>query len=203
MHPKNDRGLRLMAVLFVLALVPAACGDSADTTVGPEATSPTTQLSATTQPPATTQQRTTAPLPATTQAPTTIAAPTTTATEATTTTLAVSGAQLEAAAAVGDWAAGKALFDKSLDGVPHDAKCSTCHTVDGRDTPDAPTLAGISGVAASRVDGLSDVAYLRQSILAPSEFRLDGDWRFPMPYQYPDVLTEGEINDLIAFLLTR
>jgi hypothetical protein len=50
---------------------------------------------------------------------------------------------------------------------------------------------------------MSDVDYLRQSIVDPYAFRVGGEWTFPMPYRYPDVLSEDEINNLIAFLLTR
>ncbi len=56
------RGLRLLALLFVLALVATACGDSAETpttTAAPETPTATTQLPATTQPKATTQAATT------------------------------------------------------------------------------------------------------------------------------------------------
>ncbi len=79
------RGLRLLALLFAVTFVAAACGDLADTTTttaGPEATTPTAQPPATTQPPPTTQP------PATTQAPTTTTTvpPTTTLPPTTTTT---------------------------------------------------------------------------------------------------------------------
>lgn len=88
-----------------------------------------------------------------------------------------------------------------MEGVPQDEPCSTCHTLDGTDTH-APSLAGISQAAADRVEGMSDVEYLRQSILDPSAVR-EGEWSTTMPYQYPDILTEEQVNDLIAFLLTK
>ncbi len=34
-------------------------------------------------------------------------------------------------------------------------------------------------------------------------FRVPGEWRLSMPLQYPDLLTEAQIDNLIAFLLTR
>ena len=137
--------------------------------------------------------------PAATVPPTT--APT--ATEATIPTSAVSDEQLAAAATVGDIAAGEDLFDTQVEGAPDSVKCSTCHSLDGKDSPDGPTLAGISAVAADRVDGMTDVDYLRQSIVDPYEFTIDGEWRFAMPYRYSDLLSEDEIDNLIAFLLTR
>ncbi len=116
---------------------------------------------------------------------------------------AVSDEQLATAAAIGDIAAGEELFNKRIEGVQHSVSCSSCHTLDGKDSQDAPTLAGISAVAADRVDGMSDVDYLRQSIVDPYAFRVGGEWRFAMPHQYPDLFSEDEIDNLIAFLLTR
>jgi mono/diheme cytochrome c family protein len=138
--------------------------------------------------------------PAATAPPTTAPTPVPAATEV---VLAVSDEQLAAAAAIGDIAAGEELFNQPVDGVSHSVSCSSCHSLDGRDSQDGPTLAGISVVAAVRVDGMSDVAYLRQSIADPPAFKVSGEWRFPMPHQYPDLFTEDQINNLIAFLLTR
>ena len=117
--------------------------------------------------------------------------------------LAVSDEQLAVAAAVGDITAGKELFNLHVDGVSHSASCSTCHSLDGKNSPDAPTLAGISAVAAYRVAGMSDVDYLRLSIVDPGAFMVSGEWRFGMPPQYSDLFSEDQINNLIAFLLTR
>lgn len=116
---------------------------------------------------------------------------------------AVSDEQLAAAAAVGDIAAGKELFNQPVDGVTHSLSCSSCHSLDGKGSQDGPTLAGISAVAAVRVAGMSDIDYLRQSIVDPPAFKVSGEWRFPMPHQYPDLFSEDQIDNLIAFLLTR
>jgi mono/diheme cytochrome c family protein len=119
------------------------------------------------------------------------------------TTSAVSDDQLAAAAAVGDIAAGEELFYQPVAGVPDSVSCSSCHSLDAQNNQWAPTLAGISAVAANRVDGMSDVDYLRQSIADPYAFRVGGEWAYAMPYQYPDALSEDQIDNLIAFLLTR
>ena len=132
--------------------------------------------------------------------PTTAPTPIPTATEVVS---AVSDEQLAAAAAVGDTAAGEDLFNQPVDGVSHSVSCSSCHSLDGKGSQDGPTLAGISAVAAVRVDGMSDVDYLRQSIVDPYAFQVGGEWNLAMPYQYPDLLSEDEIDNLIAFLLTR
>lgn len=119
------------------------------------------------------------------------------------TSSAVSAEQLAIAAAVGDIEAGEELFNQPVDGVSHSWSCSSCHSLDGSDSQDGPTLAGISAVAADRVVGLSDVDYLRQSIVDPYAFRADGEWRGVMPYQYSELLSDDQVNNLIAFLLTR
>lgn len=180
--------MRRLTLILVVALLAAACGDSADsttTTAAPEATAATTQPPATTEPPATTQTPTT----------TTVEVA---ATEATTTTSAVSEEQLAAAAAVGDMAVGEELYGTRL---LLRLACSSCHLLE--DSPTAPTHAGLSAVAADRVDGMSAVDYLRQSIVDPGAFLVDGEWADPMPTEYSDVLSEDQINNLIAFLLTR
>jgi mono/diheme cytochrome c family protein len=120
----------------------------------------------------------------------------------TTTTLVVSDDQLAAAAAVGDIAAGKKLFDEPLAEMPDSVSCTSCHSLDGKDSPWAPGLAGISAVAADRVGGMSAVDYLAQSITDPFAFLVDGEWPFAMPPRYTDALSEDQINNLIAFLLT-
>lgn len=110
--------------------------------------------------------------------------------------------QLAAASAIGDIAAGEKLFGEPLDGVTHSLSCSSCHSLDGKDGRN-PTIVGIAAAAGSRIDGMSDVDYLRQSIIDPYAFKTTGNWNSaPMPYRYPELLTEQQINDLIAFLLT-
>ena len=195
------RGIRLeragwLVLAAGLALVTAACGDAgaAVVTVAPAATaapvSTTTTVAATT---------TTTAVTTTTAAPTT----TTSTTEATVSAAVLSPEQLAAAAAVGDIAAGEALFNAPVDGVGHSLACVACHSLDGKNGRN-PTIVGISGVAADRVAGMSAVDYLRQSIVDPYAFKVDGEWHSAaMPYQYPNLLSEEQIDNLVAFLLTR
>lgn len=137
-------------------------------------------------------------------APSSVEAETTTTAEVTTTTTrAVSDDQLAAAAAIGDIAAGEELFNSPVEGIPHRMACASCHVLEGEDTPNAPSLAAISERAADRVAGMSAVDYLRQSIVDPFAFVVPGDWVFPMPHRYVEVLSEDDIDNLVAFLLTR
>lgn len=90
-----------------------------------------------------------------------------------------------------------------MDGIPHDFSCATCHSLDDTEIPGGPSLRGISDVAGDRIEGLSDIEYLRQSLTDPLAFKADDDSTDSMPYQYADVLTEQQVNNLVAFLLTK
>lgn len=79
--------------------------------------------------------------------------------------------------------------------------CSRCHSLDGSEGY-GPTLQGISERAGERVPGQSAVEYLRQSILEPDAYIVEGS-KYRMG-RFPGILlNEGEINDLIAFMLTQ
>ena len=81
--------------------------------------------------------------------------------------------------------------------------CLTCHTVGKTGALRFPDLAGIGTRAKDRVQGLSDVEYLAQSIYEPTAFVVPG---FPpaMPpmHQPPFSLTDQEILCVIAALQT-
>ncbi len=183
-------------VCFVLA---GCGGGDAEEGSGEETT--TSGLESTTSTSSSTS--TTAPTTTTTAPTTTTTAPTTTTTVPLTTTT-VSVEQLAKAEAVGDIALGEELFFTKLDGIPHDNSCSTCHSLDGTRTATmGPSLLGISEVAEGRIEGLSDVDYLRQSLEDPLAFDADEESTKLMPYQYADVLSEDQVNNLVAFLMTR
>jgi mono/diheme cytochrome c family protein len=179
------RGARI-AILCVLM---TACGGGQDTAALSDDTTTTT----------TTDSTTTTTAPTTTSAPTTTTSvPTTTTTSATTTT--ISAEQLAKAEGVGDIASGEQLFFTELSIPGTDYACSTCHTLDGVEGR-SPTLLSTSVVAGERVEGLSDIEYLRQSIVDPAAH--EEDWPAVMPRTYADVLLEEQVNDLVAFLLTQ
>lgn len=64
-----------------------------------------------------------------------------------------------------------------------------------------PNLAGIGEHAGTQVAGLSAEEYLRQSILEPEQYIVPG-YRDIMYPDYSRRLTEQNIQDLIAYLLT-
>ncbi len=91
--------------------------------------------------------------------------------------------------------------------------CSFCHSLDGSEGPDgseapfanrrAPSWLGISEQAADRVPGMTAEEYLRQSIMDPSAFVVEGYDDGVMPNYLGGKMTEEHVDDLIAFLLTQ
>jgi nitric oxide reductase subunit C len=100
----------------------------------------------------------------------------------------------------GDAAAGQEVFNQSLVGTQ--PGCMTCHSLEAGVALVGPSLANVGAEAGSRVSGQSAEAYLRQSILAPNEHVVDGYTAGIMPQGYGDELSEEQLNDLVAFLLS-
>ncbi len=107
------------------------------------------------------------------------------------------------AATVGDPERGRQIWDDG--GGVLQGSCSACHSVDGSEylgTYQAPTLQGVSGRAEDRVPGLSAEEYLRESIVDPVAYIVDGYFVDAMPKGYKILLSEEDIDSLVAFLLT-
>ena len=66
-----------------------------------------------------------------------------------------------------------------------------------------PSFQGISERAGDRVPELSAVEYLRQSIVDPSAYVVEGFIDRAMPKNYRLLISEEDIDNLIAFLLTQ
>lgn len=90
---------------------------------------------------------------------------------------------------------GRALFSRAP------ANCATCHLLEPDAVRIGPSLAGIATRAATRIPGMSAEEYIRNSIISPGDYIVEG---FPdaMQKNLGDVLTSQQINDLIAFLMT-
>jgi sulfur-oxidizing protein SoxX len=104
------------------------------------------------------------------------------------------------ATGAGDAGAGKELFNQGLIGTQ--PGCMTCHSLEPGVTLVGPSLASIGAEAGSMVSGQSAEEYLRQSILAPGEYVVEGFADGIMPANYGDELSEQQLNDLVAFLLS-
>jgi len=79
--------------------------------------------------------------------------------------------------------------------------CILCHAVAGQGGTRGPDMSGIASRGADRVPGLSAEEYIRQSILQPRSFQVDG-FDPIMPENLVTVVGEDKFEDLVAFLLT-
>lgn len=79
--------------------------------------------------------------------------------------------------------------------------CTGCHTISSKANGRFPDLDGIGARAASRVDGMSDVEYLAQSLYEPDAFIVEGFSPGMTPAHKPPIsLSDPEILSVIAYL---
>jgi len=95
---------------------------------------------------------------------------------------------------------GEELFKQTT--IGNQPGCATCHSLEPDVILVGPSLAGIGSRAGERVSGLSAEEYLRQSILEPNAFTVEGFSANIMPMVWSDELTKVQVDNLIAFLLT-
>lgn len=113
----------------------------------------------------------------------------------------------EAPAAMGDSTNGETLFMNGKDAAPG---CVTCHMVDQDMVLIGPSMVGIAERAAAQVEGESAEEYLYKSIMEPNAYLVpDTDTNIfaaggtsLMFQQYAEYLTEDDVNDLIAYMLS-
>jgi cytochrome c oxidase subunit 2 len=81
--------------------------------------------------------------------------------------------------------------------------CVACHTLAdaGASGTVGPGLDGIGGRAGSRVAGLDAEAYIRQSILEPGAYVVEGFDDGLMPTDFGDRMTDNELNAIVNYLL--
>lgn len=95
---------------------------------------------------------------------------------------------------------GESLFSSS--GFGENFGCEVCHALEPGRRLVGPPLAGIAVTAAGRVPGLSAEDYIRQSIVDPDAYTVDGYPAGQMLADYEDRLTAEELDALVAFLMT-
>ena len=96
--------------------------------------------------------------------------------------------------------AGEQLYYETASGV--NAGCRICHSLEKGETIIGPSFYGIANRAGERVPGLTAEEYLHQSIVDPNAYVVSGYPSGQMIQNFGTILTEEEIQDLIAFLLT-
>lgn len=82
------------------------------------------------------------------------------------------------------------------------AQCASCHTVTGNPRSIGPDLKGIAAQVAAAHPDVDVAAFLRESIVDVMAFVPDGYSGDLMPRNYATLLTQDEIGDLVAYMLT-
>jgi ferredoxin/cytochrome c551/c552 len=100
----------------------------------------------------------------------------------------------------GDPEAGRRLFARNASGV--NTGCRICHSLEPDVRLVGPSLAGVGTRAAARVPGMSAQEYLLQSIVDPDAYVVEGYPKGQMVRDTAQRLTEEQLQDLVAFLLT-
>ncbi|NWF68056.1 MAG: c-type cytochrome [Chloroflexi bacterium] len=201
------RTLSFFCLLLAVLLI-SACG----VVVTPEWEAPPTEIlsepveaveevavepTATPVPPTATPEPTLAPTEAPTLAPT--SAPTSAPTEAPAESASSSDPNVSTMVLVADPANGETLFNTvNASGYA----CSGCHLINTEAMLIGPGLLGIGARAETRVAGQDAPTYLYHSITNPNEFVVQGFSPGLMPQNFAQLLTEVQIFDLIAYLLT-
>jgi sulfur-oxidizing protein SoxX len=106
---------------------------------------------------------------------------------------------------VGDAANGKKLYNQATIGTKSAEGCVSCHNYDEAEGPEenAPYTAGTGTRAATRVPGMSAEEYIHESILTPNAYVVEGFQEGDMYQTFGEELSEQQIADLVAYLLTE
>ncbi len=97
-------------------------------------------------------------------------------------------------------AAGETLFAQQIIGAQ--PGCVTCHSLEPNTVVVGPSMAGVASRAPGRVPGQSAEDYLRESILNPDAHVVDGFTPGVMVQVWADELTDQQVDELVAYLLT-
>jgi len=103
---------------------------------------------------------------------------------------------------VGDAANGERLFNQTVIGAASAPGCITCHSLEPGVVIVGPSHSDIGTRAETAVPGMSAEDYLRQSIMEPNAHITEGYTEGVMYQNFGEELTNSQINDLVAFLLT-
>ncbi len=102
----------------------------------------------------------------------------------------------------GDAARGEKLYRQTVIGSASAPGCVTCHSLEPDVQLVGPSHAGLAERAAGTVPGLTAEAFLRQSVIEPNAHVSEGYASGLMYPNYGRELSEQQLNDLVAFMLT-
>ncbi|MEZ4644473.1 MAG: c-type cytochrome [Chloroflexota bacterium] len=108
----------------------------------------------------------------------------------------------DAGSSVGNAANGEKLFNQATIGPANAPGCVTCHSLEPDVVLTGPSQSDVAVRAAGRVAGMSAEDYIRQSIVEPNAYIVEGFDAGVMYQTYGSELSETEINDLVAYFLT-
>ena len=80
--------------------------------------------------------------------------------------------------------------------------CATCHHVAQEGQLIGPTMLNIKDIAGTRVEGEGVERYLYNSIVNPNDYVVEGFVPGVMPQIWGEIMSDTEIYDVIAYLLT-
>jgi cytochrome c553 len=103
---------------------------------------------------------------------------------------------------IGDAARGETLYKQTTIGAASAPGCVTCHSLEPDMVLVGPSHAGVATRAETTVAGESAADYLRKSIVDPDADVTNGFTAGVMYQNYATDLSEQEISDLVAYLLT-
>jgi len=103
---------------------------------------------------------------------------------------------------VGDAANGEALFTHATIGENHAPGCITCHSLEPDVVVVGPSQAGLATRAETRVPGLTAEEYIRESIINPNAYVVEGFAEGVMYQNYATDLTAEQIDDIVAYTLS-
>ena len=83
-----------------------------------------------------------------------------------------------------------------------DSYCSSCHSTNSDVVVVGPSLAGIATRGGQRINDMDAEMYIRNSILDPNGYTVEGYPEGMMPSSLKDELAKEDLEALIVYLLT-
>lgn len=97
---------------------------------------------------------------------------------------------------------GDTLFHTDFETSTGVWQCATCHNVDIDEVKIGPSLLGLPGRAGDRVEGEGPYTYIFNSIKYSQQYIVEGFENATHMPNYEGILTDIQIYDLVAYLMT-